>query len=40
MLRQSGIAEIEDMLLKIIVIGDSSVGKSNIVLRFSEDQFK
>lgn len=27
------------MLLKVIIIGDSSVGKSNIVLQFSENQF-
>ena len=28
-----------DHLIKIIIIGDSSVGKSCILLRFSEDQF-
>ena len=28
-----------DYLLKLIVIGDSSVGKTCILLRFSDDQF-
>lgn len=28
-----------DHLIKLIIIGDSSVGKSCILLRFSEDQF-
>jgi GTPase SAR1 family protein len=35
MLQESSILELEDMLLKVIIIGDSSVGKTNIVLRFS-----
>lgn len=28
-----------DHLIKLIIIGDSSVGKSCILLRFSEDHF-
>ena len=28
-----------DYLLKLIIIGDSSVGKTCILLRFSEDNF-
>lgn len=28
-----------DHLIKLIIIGDSSVGKSCILLRFAEDQF-
>ena len=28
-----------DHLIKLIIIGDSSVGKSCILLRFSEDNF-
>lgn len=29
-----------EMLLKIIVIGDSGVGKSNMLMRFCEEDFK
>lgn len=29
-----------DFLVKMIVIGDSGVGKTNIILNFSEEQFK
>lgn len=29
----------EDLLFKIVVIGDSSVGKSNIVMQFTEGKF-
>ena len=28
-----------DHLIKLIIIGDSSVGKSCLLLRFAEDQF-
>lgn len=28
-----------DVLLKLIIIGDSSVGKSCLLLRFTEDNF-
>ena len=28
-----------DFLLKLLLIGDSEVGKTNILLRFSEDTF-
>ena len=31
--------EVEDQLLKVVVIGDSAVGKSNIVFRFTEGTF-
>lgn len=30
----------EDLLLKVIIIGDSGVGKSNILVRFCENEFK
>lgn len=39
MLEETNKLQIEDLLLKVIVIGDSSVGKSNIVLQFSENNF-
>ena len=29
-----------DYLLKYIIIGDAAVGKSNLLLRFSQDDFK
>jgi small GTP-binding protein len=29
-----------DMLLKVIIIGDSGVGKSNILMKFSDSEFK
>jgi GTPase SAR1 family protein len=29
-----------DFLLKIVLIGDSGVGKSNILLRYTKDEFK
>ena len=29
-----------DYLFKIVLIGDSGVGKSNILLRYTKDQFK
>ncbi len=29
-----------DYLYKIVLIGDSGVGKSNLLLRFTKDQFK
>lgn len=28
-----------DYLLKLVIIGNSSVGKSSVLLRFSDDQF-
>ena len=36
----SGELEIYDYLLKYIIIGDTSVGKSNLLLRFVHGQFK
>jgi Ras-related protein Rab-8A len=30
----------DNMLLKVIIIGDSGVGKSNILMRFCENEFK
>ena len=29
-----------DFLLKIVLIGDSVVGKSNLLLRYTNDEFK
>lgn len=29
-----------DYLFKIVLIGDSTVGKSNLLLRYTRDQFK
>lgn len=36
---QSGSAQGYDHLLKLIIIGDSSVGKTCLLLRFAEDSF-
>ncbi|KAL7164916.1 hypothetical protein ACSBR2_040750 [Camellia fascicularis] len=32
-------SEAEEYLFKIVVIGDSAVGKSNLLLRFARDEF-
>ena len=29
-----------DFLLKIVIVGDSGVGKSNLLTRFSKNEFK
>ena len=29
-----------DLLLKILILGDTSVGKSNLILRYTKDEFK
>ena len=29
-----------DMMVKVIIIGDSAVGKTNILLRYSDDKYK
>lgn len=29
-----------DWLIKVIIVGDSGVGKTNILLRFTENKFK
>lgn len=39
MLHESGSSNLEDLLLKVVIIGDSSVGKSSIVLQFTEGRF-
>ena len=33
-------AEEIDLLLKIVIVGDSGVGKSNLLTRFSKNEFK
>jgi Ras-related protein Rab-1A len=37
--RKNKVEEDYDVLKKIIIIGDSGVGKSNILLRYSEGKF-
>jgi small GTP-binding protein len=32
--------EVEDFSIKIVVVGDSGVGKSNILSRYAQDEFK
>lgn len=39
MLLENSSCNVEDHLFKVVVIGDSSVGKSNIVMQFTEGKF-
>lgn len=32
-------SEVYDYLIKLLIIGDSGVGKTNMLLRFCEDKF-
>lgn len=37
---KKNIPESFDFLVKVVIIGDSSVGKTNILLRFTDDIFR
>jgi GTPase SAR1 family protein len=40
MVEYGGDQEHYDMLFKIVLIGDSGVGKSNLLSRYTKDEFK
>jgi len=32
--------DIFDLLVKVVIVGDSSVGKSNLMMKYTTDDFK